>query len=221
MELTENFVAAIRPISISRICVNVAKKGAGFEVHGPYKSGEPKAPVDNYASEEALWIGLSNTYPGAVEELRSNAFITYRGFAQRSDIITTFGMGPLAAMEQKVKDTVVLMHDTVITALAAERATRTEAQARRTNPSRSASMWHTSCNLILPFAPKDRVYMVVSAFPCALDPNAWTMRVRMDTTSNEMMLESQNRIAVAIQMLADKGIVIRDTLCGSTLADIL
>lgn len=111
-----------------------------------------------------------------------------------------------------------MLNSTVIEALEAKRLTRAKVIPRRSRQSQNVSCLYVESKLTLPYDDVPH-FMVLEAIPSALEPSVWGMRIRLGATTNEVIAENYKRLDKARQLLADKGLFIRDVVSGTDYAD--
>lgn len=211
MELTNNFVAAVRPLRLWQLS---NRSRVVFE-KGHYTAIYDTSGLSIKSPDEAeFWGMVASRTPFILDDLAKSHFLTYRASYARSQIIINSGRGALAQMEADVEDKVVLMHDTVLACLGADRKTLAQTTARHAQSSKNAGFLKVSSKVMLP-GLADKQLVTVFAFPDALDAAAWTLRVSLPSPTNELMAQYQAGVLRAHEKLAEKGIIIRDTLTGS------
>lgn len=225
MDFSESFVAVVRPHHLYEkahgLVVTKARvvSGAPRTDNQPYllenaKDGR-KVTVD---SEAEMWRTALSLCPNIIDILAAKCHVVDRALAVRGNLFLTYGASALVAMEEAVSARVALLHSTVIEALEATRITRAKVIPRRSRQSQNVSFLYVESKLNLPYDTEQH-FMVLEAIPCPIQRDSWAMRVRLGTTTNEVIAENKKRLEKARQLLADKGLFIGDVVSGTCFAD--
>lgn len=212
MEFSENFIACVRPKFIplgSGFYLNSTR--AGFQLQ--FKSSKSITVT----TESEIWYQAASQIPDICEQMLAHESVLVRANGARARVLMEAGAPALAIMEETMTTTILKINATVLSALGAERITRSKPLVRRNTPSRSLSWLKVASNVRLPYSPVP-TSVSVAVIPSPLDSTAWAMRVSVDSRHNEVMFESQQRLNKALTMLADEDIHIRDVLSGSAIA---
>jgi hypothetical protein len=211
MELNQDFIATVRPVRIYRVA------GLSLQtVRGKYDVKVHDEPF-MAATEYDLWTGVAVRSSTIFNEMLKDSHVSARALACRAEIMVARGAATIEAMEASLQGAIREMYETVVFALNGTRTTRAKLVARRARPSDNASYWKLSSNVAVPFEDKP-VLINLAAFPNPVTPNEWAMSVSMPAPTNQVLADNMRHLQTAREILASKGIIIRDVLSGSYLA---
>lgn len=215
MNFSEHFLALVRPnvAHVSGLSIFKDRRGYRVTVH---RAG----PTVHKETEYEAWLAVNSFAPHALPELANSDGLVYRALAARAELFLSGGPTALDHMEAQLFAQVCLIHETVIEALGAGRLTRAKVVPRRSKPSLNVTRLYVESKLALPYDSRENV-MTVDVLPSPLTPSDWEMCVRMGAPSNDVLVESIKRMALARQLLADKGLNICDVVSGTSLLSLI
>lgn len=170
-----------------------------------------------FKDEHRAWEHAVAAFPDLLDLLQRSDKLDWRAYGLRGEMMLKLGKARFEAQQADFEKEVVGLFEQALHALDAIKLTKKATpMVTRLSRTRGVSWMEVRANVQLPYQA-DATTLAVRCLPSPVEEKAWSVRLRVVSTSDGSITETQARFEDLVRNLSYQGITVKDVQNGTYL----
>lgn len=167
-----------------------------------------------FRDEYAAWQQAVLVYPDVIDQLQRSDKMDWRAYGLRGEMMLKMGWDRFKAMQDDFEKEIVYIFEHTLRALDAVKLTKAAPLVVRVAKTRGISWLEVRASVRLSYEVNP-VTVAVRCIPSPVEEKTWSVRMRVLSTTDSSIAQSQARFEELVRSLSYQGIIVKDVQNGT------